>query len=344
MADPRRGRVPWDPPVESRTLVLVARARWSAVALLAVSTLVLSAPAPVAAASRPRDPAGDAQSRVDSARRAANASASRFLSSLIVYEELKAQATGYEAAIADAEQRAAMLQRIVRQRAARAYKSAGSNLPSLLSVGDLADMMRTDKLLATANVRDSDALSLLLAQREDLKIKREDLRRVETLQGGALIDLQRASKKADAQLSTALRNRQDVQARLAAQSASAAATTRLARTTRPGSAAVSKVPAAPIPRVVAPPSGGGVSPHHDDPFLSCVRHRESRGNYGIINPSGPWYGAYQFLASTWNVTARHAGRLDLVGVLPSDASPYDQDEMAWSLYQWQGSGPWGGAC
>jgi hypothetical protein len=87
-----------------------------------------------------------------------------------------------------------------------------------------------------------------------------------------------------------------------------------------------------------------MSPHHNDPFLSCVRHRESRGNYGVINPSGPWYGAYQFLASTWNITARHAGRLDLVGVLPSNASAYDQDEMAWALYQWQGSGPWGGSC
>jgi hypothetical protein len=332
--------------VTSRTLVLVARARWSAVALLATCTLVLSAPAPVAAASRPRDQAGDAQSRVDSARRAANASAARFLSALTVYEELKAQASGYEAAIADAEQRAAMLQRIVKLRAARAYKSAGSSLPTLLSVGDLPDMMRTDKLLATANVRDSDALSLLLEQREDLKIKREDLRRVETLQGGALIDLQRASKKADAQLAAALRNRQDVQARLSAQAASTASTARVARSTRPGSAAAARVPSAPVPRVVtpAPPDSGGVSPHHNDPFLSCVRHRESRGNYRVINPSGPWYGAYQFLASTWNVTARHAGRLDLVGVIPSDASPYDQDQMAWALYQWQGSGPWGGAC
>jgi hypothetical protein len=38
------------------------------------------------------------------------------------------------------------------------------------------------------------------------------------------------------------------------------------------------------------------------------------------------------------------GRLDLVGVLPSTASQYDQDEMAWSLYLWQGTTPWGGRC
>ena len=95
-----------------------------------------------------------------------------------------------------------------------------------------------------------------------------------------------------------------------------------------------------------PPYNGtpGDSPHHDDPFLSCVRQRESGGNYGAVNPAGPYLGAYQFLAATWNVTASHAGRSDLVGVPPNVASPYDQDEMAWALYQWQGKGPWGGGC
>jgi hypothetical protein len=329
--------------VTSRTLVLVARARWSAVAILAACTLVLSAPALAAAATRPRDAADDAQSRVDSARQAANASAARYLSALGVFERLRVQATAYEAAIAEGEQRAASLRSYVQQRAARAYRSAGSSLPSLLSVGDLPDLMRSDKLLATANVKDSDALSLLLAQKEDLQLKREDLRRLEDRQAGALAELQRSSKRADAQLATALRSRQDVQARLAAQAASAAAVAK-SRTSRPTSASAARVPAQPRTSVPAPPGAGGVSPHHNDPFLTCVRHRESRGNYRVINPAGPWYGAYQFLASTWNITARHAGRLDLVGVLPSDASPYDQDEMAWSLYQWQGSGPWGGSC
>jgi hypothetical protein len=71
--------------------------------------------------------------------------------------------------------------------------------------------------------------------------------------------------------------------------------------------------------------------------------RESGGNYGAISPAG-YYGAYQFAPTTWNATASHAGRLGLVGVLPSNASVYDQDEMAWTLYQWQGKGPWGGRC
>jgi hypothetical protein len=185
---------------------------------------------------------------------------------------------------------------------------------------------------------------LLLAQQEDLRQKREDLRKLEDRQGGALLELQHSSKRADAQLAAALGNRQDVQARLAAQAASAAALARI-RTVRssPGAAVRAPVAAAPPVDPPAPPSGGGTSSHHDDPFLSCVRERESHGNYRVVNPSGPYYGAYEFLASTWNITARHAGRVDLVGVVPSTAPPFDQDEMAWSLYQWQGSGPWGGA-
>ena len=328
-----------------RTPVPFARARWSAVALLAACTLVLSAPALAAAATRPRGSSGDAQRRVDSARRTANASASRYLEALGVFERLRVQAAGFEAAIGEGERRAATLRSIVQQRAARAYRGAGTSLPSLLTVGDLPDLMRSDKLLATANVKDSEALSLLLAQQEDLRQKREDLRQLEDRQGGALVELQRSSKRADAQLAAALGNRQDVQARLAAQAASAADLARI-RTVRssPGAAARAPVAAAPRFDPPAPPSGGGTSSHHDDPFLTCVRQRESHGNYRVVNPSGPYYGAYQFLASTWNITARHAGRVDLVGVVPSSASPYDQDEMAWSLYQWQGSGPWGGSC
>ena len=71
---------------------------------------------------------------------------------------------------------------------------------------------------------------------------------------------------------------------------------------------------------------------------------ESGGNYQAENPEGPYYGAYQFLQSTWNSTANHAGRGELIGVVPSTASEYDQDDMAWALYEWQGKTPWGSRC
>ena len=64
-----------------------------------------------------------------------------------------------------------------------------------------------------------------------------------------------------------------------------------------------------------------------------------------MNPSGPYLGAYQFLQSTWNVTANHAGPVrPRRRAAPTSRRAYDQDEMAWALYQWQGTGPWGGGC
>ena len=79
-------------------------------------------------------------------------------------------------------------------------------------------------------------------------------------------------------------------------------------------------------------------------FLACIRARESHGNYGAVSANGVYRGAYQFSQSSWNTAATHAGRHDLVGVLPNLASPADQDAMALTLYEWLGSSPWGGAC
>lgn len=90
-------------------------------------------------------------------------------------------------------------------------------------------------------------------------------------------------------------------------------------------------------------SAPGTSPFHDDPFLTCLRRVESGDRYHIDSPGGQYHGAYQFLQSTWDGTARHAGRPDLVGVDPHHASPRNQDDMAWALYQWQGKQPWAGS-
>lgn len=73
---------------------------------------------------------------------------------------------------------------------------------------------------------------------------------------------------------------------------------------------------------------------------NSLRMCESSNNYGAVNPAGPYLGAYQFLQSTWDGTARAAGRTDLVGVAPHQASPADQDSMAYALYNRSGSGPW----
>jgi hypothetical protein len=80
-------------------------------------------------------------------------------------------------------------------------------------------------------------------------------------------------------------------------------------------------------------------------FLSCVRNRESSGNYGVYNSGGSGAaGAYQFMPGTWNSIAASSGRGDLVGVDPAQAAPADQDAMAQALYAQQGAAPWGGGC
>ena len=80
-------------------------------------------------------------------------------------------------------------------------------------------------------------------------------------------------------------------------------------------------------------------------FLSCVRNRESGGNYGIYNSGGSGAaGAYQFMPGTWNGIAASSGRSNLVGLDPAQAAPADQDAMAQALYAQQGAAPWGGGC
>jgi hypothetical protein len=98
----------------------------------------------------------------------------------------------------------------------------------------------------------------------------------------------------------------------------------------------------------SPPAGPGVAPlaSSSDPFLACTRRHESdtSGGYQAVSAGGTYRGAYQFLRSTWNNTARAAGRLDLVGVDPAAAAPADQDQLALFLFHQQGAGPWGGRC
>jgi hypothetical protein len=99
----------------------------------------------------------------------------------------------------------------------------------------------------------------------------------------------------------------------------------------------------------SPPPPPAAPPHAnlgDDPFLRCTRAHESDSSGGsrAVSAGGVYRGAYQFTRSTWDNTARRAGRHDLVGVDPAAAAPWDQDLLALSLYHWQGAAPWGGRC
>lgn len=89
-------------------------------------------------------------------------------------------------------------------------------------------------------------------------------------------------------------------------------------------------------------SGAGSAASGD--FLACTKQRESHGNYDAVSSGGTYRGAYQFHPNTWNNTAEHAGRSDLVGADPATVAPADQDAMAQELLSWQGTAPWGGRC
>jgi len=91
-------------------------------------------------------------------------------------------------------------------------------------------------------------------------------------------------------------------------------------------------------------SSTGSSGSSGSSVLDCIRHRESRGQYDVVNTSSGAAGAYQFMPGTWNTNAAAAGRPDLVGVNPANASPADQDAMAQHLLATQGMSPWGGSC
>lgn len=101
--------------------------------------------------------------------------------------------------------------------------------------------------------------------------------------------------------------------------------------TTPPSAPAPTATTAPAPTAV--PSGAPTAEQ-----WAQVRACESGGNYQINTGNG-YYGAYQFSATTWNNLASQYYP-SLVGVLPSDASPADQDAMAYKLWEVAGRGQW----
>jgi hypothetical protein len=239
-----------------------------------------------------------------------------------------------------------------RARAALAYTSSGTQLATLVDGNDTLETARRAHLIDRVNQHDEDVYQKLQQATRALHNQERELRATRQAQSDALGELKAQGAAIDAKLAQAAAQEQAQAAAAQAAAAKAAETT---TTTAPADApAAAAAPTTTTTTTVAAPSSPppppdysgtpGQSPHHDDPFLSCVRQRESGGNYGAVNPSGPYLGAYQFLQATWNVTAAHAGRSDLIGVPANVASAYDQDEMAWALYQWQGKGPWGGGC
>jgi peptidoglycan hydrolase CwlO-like protein len=329
-------------------------------AIVAVTGMVaLTIPLAGGTARAGDDSASDTESSA-TLRAQADAIADRYLAALTRYQTLDRAITDAQAEIKVLRTRAHTARVEARRRAVTAYLGASARLPSVVGSTDAIDAARRIQLIDQVNGRTRAAYARLRVATSELDDRRRALESDREHQADALDDLTAQGTAMDAKLARAQQREQAAHAAvLAAQAAQAAVqapTTapaasqpldpRSTTTTRPAVSAPA-TPPAPPPAPMPPPDYAGTpgtNAHHDDPFLTCVRARESGGYYGAVNPSGPYLGAYQFLQATWNGTANHAGRADLVGVPANLATPYDQDELAWALYQWQGMGPWGGGC
>ena len=278
--------------------------RLTTLAGLLVAAIVALVTAAPAVAQQ--DPVADAQARADRA-------GSAFIDALVKTQRLDVEITELQASIARFEQRVTELRAATEGRAVEAYKRSGTPVDALF--GDDAPAMESARrtvLVDLLNARDDDAATQLQRARDGLQERQRALK--ETRQQHA--DLVARLKGDEERLNAAL------------------------NAARGRGQAASGPPAPSVPYTARP----GEHPQHNHPWMVCTRGIESGGNYRAYNGSGPYLGAYQFLQSTWNSTANHAGRGELVGVDPRDASEYDQDDMAWTLFQWKGKAPWGGRC
>jgi len=276
------------------------------------------------------------QDQIDHTRQKIDDAAQRFFDAQKEKSQIDGGIVQFTREISTAEARVQRLQRIASKRALEIYKQGTVSYVS--AVGKSAmDSARRAELMDHADAQANEAINQLNKAAANLRAERSMLVHAQKEQAKAVENVTEERATLDAQLV-------ELQAQ-AAREARVRPVRRSAPAPRQVAAASTATVSSPAPvPTAAPAAPSGVSPHHDEPFLVCTRRIESGGNYAIVSADGVYYGAYQFLPSTWNATASHAGRLDLIGVLPSQASAYDQDELAWALYQWQGNGPWGGRC
>lgn len=285
------------------------------------------------------DPIQDADATVQSLRQEADAAAQEYFDALSRATALDTKIAGLEAKLPELAARRRKLRHHAERRAVAAYVRSGVQLAALFDSGDALTAARRRQLLAQLNGRDDEAFVALVRVSRRFEAQRNELRDARVAQQSALDELTQRGRDIDAKLGAAVDRRGHLQAEAAAAEAARAAAA--ATPADPVPSAPADVPTTPPPGYTPTP---GTHPHHDDPFLACIRGIESGGNYASVNPAGPYLGAYQFLQSTWNSGANHAGRVDLIGVPPNTASQYDQDDVAWAVYQWQGKGPWRGRC
>jgi peptidoglycan hydrolase CwlO-like protein len=294
--------------------------------------------APVAAWSNSTTPAS--ADSVNQLNASINRVAQAWFDAQATVQRLDTQIMQREQRVRDLNVRASKLRVEARERAVALYVDKGDSIATVLDGTSAIDSARRVQLIERANQHSTQTFESLTELVQTLQSQRNALVAERKGKQHALDDLARNRATLDAELRDARIAAQQAAQRAAARRARTAHTTTNVKLT---SAPAAAAPAQPDP-VVSAPQTPGVYPMHNHPFLVCTRNRESHGIYTVVSPSGLYYGAYQFSRNTWDVTAIHGGRPELVGVLPNTASEYDQDNLAWVLYQWQGNAPWGGRC
>ncbi|MGQ0826228.1 MAG: transglycosylase family protein [Actinomycetota bacterium] len=310
-----------------------SRAALSCHRVLTVALVVALTSLPVAAGAQ------STEDRIDDLRAAIDGLAVDWFAHQAEASRIDAEIAELELWVAAADDRAGRAAEVAQGHALEIYKGSETALTPVLGGSDALDTARRAELFDSASAESRAAIDALTTAAEDLETTRAALSQRRDDQRRTAATLAAQQEELVAQLAT-LEDQAAAEAAAEAAAAAERARAAAARRARPRAApARSTEPAG----AAAPAPSSGVHPQHGHPFLSCTRERESRGDYGAVNPAG-YYGAYQFAPTTWDVTANRAGRIDLVGVLASRAGPYDQDELAWVLYQWQGDSPWGGRC
>jgi Transglycosylase-like domain len=265
---------------------------------------------------------------------------SRFFAAQARARTLDAEIRRLDQRLAQTRRRAAVLHPVATAQAVQLYQSRTQGFSAVFDTANAMESARRAVLIARASDHTQALLDRYANTNDTLVRQRAQLARARAEQGAVVATL--ARQRADLERALA-RAQQIYRERLAARAAAIAAAAAHSTAVRDAAAVKVAAPTAPV-RVDPPPSTRpGLNPHHDDPFLVCTRTRESAGDYTAVNLSG-YYGAYQFSQPTWDVTANHAGSPQLIGVRPDLASAWDQDQLAWVLYQWQGNGPWSGLC
>jgi hypothetical protein len=324
------------PPTRSAALPLptvLHRACRRSTAVLAITALIAGGLTTAAVAANASSPA--------SLRAQVDAIGARYLAAQEQVHALDARLQVLDQELRASRRRAAKLLPIAKARAVQLYQTGAQGFTVLFDTGSAMESARRAELISRADDHTEAQIDEYGRSAARLELERGQIAAARAKHQQVAASLATQERALERALAAAQqRYRDQLTAKASANSARHTVTTR--GSTRAPVIPVSSPPPAPV-QVAPPASPPGANPHHNDPFLVCTRTRESHGNYGAVNAAG-YYGAYQFASTTWDLTASHAGLPALIGVRPNLASAWDQDQIAWTLYQWQGKGPWGGLC